>query len=588
MKKFLNLFLGIIICIFICSPAFAEKFYIEEYDVDITVTENKTAQVTENINAYFTQPAHGIFRTIPLANNKISNVEVSERYSESYDLQSKNLTLKIGNPNNYVTGRHSYRITYDFQILDDKNEFYFNIIGTQWQVPINKAYFSVVMPKPFNYKEAGVSIGNYGTTGFSSGALITMNDNKITGHTTRILNPNEGITVRIPVDENYFITGNKNLDWDRNFKILAVVMLIVTALSYTTWFNHGKDKEVIEVVNFYPPKGYNSAETELLYNGNATDKGLTSLIIYLANKGYLKITEDDIFGFTLEKIKPYDGNNKFEEAFMTALFEKSDKADNLTLSGNSAFASRCSTILAKMNEARNNIFEPESIGCKLTLTMLFFAIVNVLSLFFGLFGGNIAKILSMGIVMLFPLIAIILFVAVMMNAKDGYTRLFITLWAAGFGGIPFFGFILPNVSWSNLNLPFITMALTCSIISVICMVQLPKRNDFGTKILGEIEGFKHFLEVAEKWRIETLVRDNPEYVYDVLPYAYVLDVSDKWIKKLEEFMTFKPKWYNGSHFTINKFNTFTSAMTPRTTSTSSHGGGGFSGGGHGGGGGGSW
>lgn len=590
MKKLLNFIFGIFVCILICSPAFAEKFYIENYDVNINVTENKTAQITENIDVYFTQPSHGIFRTIPVSGDKISNIDVSERHSDNFDIASKNFTVKIGDPNTYITGKHRYKISYDLQIFDNKNEFYYNIIGTEWNVPINKAYFSVVMPKPFKHETAGVSIGRYGTAGFDSGAQITMQGNKITGYTTRILNPQEGITVRIPVDENYFITQNKNFDWDRNFQILAIIMLIVTAFSYTTWFNHGKDKEIIKVVNFYPPKGYNSAEIELLYKGNTTDKGLTSLIIYLANKGYLRISEDDIFGFSLEKIKPYDGKNKFEEAFMSALFEKSDKADNISLSENSAFANRCTTIICKMNEARNNIFEPESIGCKLTLLMLFFVIVNIFSLIFGLFGGNIATILSIGFVLLFPIIALIAFVAVMVTAKDGCARLFITVWAAGFGGIPLFGFILPNIQWATLNFPFITMALTCTIIAIICMVQLPKRTDFGTKMLGEIEGFKHFLEVAEKGRIESLVKDNPAYVYDVLPFAYVLDVSDKWIKKLEEFMVFRPEWYSGRHFTINKFDTITTAMAPRSSSSSSssHGGGGFSGGGHGGGGGGSW
>ena len=72
------------------------------------------------------------------------------------------------------------------------------------------------------------------------------------------------------------------------------------------------------VVNFYPPKNYNSAEVEMLYKGAATTDGLVSLIIYLANKGYLKIREDD-FGYNIEQVKSYDGMNHTEKAFISAL-----------------------------------------------------------------------------------------------------------------------------------------------------------------------------------------------------------------------------------------------------------------------------
>ena len=56
----------------------------------------------------------------------------------------------------------------------------------------------------------------------------------------------------------------------------------------------------------------------MLYKGGATTDGLVSLIIYLANKGYLKIREDD-FGYNIEQVKSYDGMNHTEKAFISAL-----------------------------------------------------------------------------------------------------------------------------------------------------------------------------------------------------------------------------------------------------------------------------
>lgn len=119
--------------------------------------------------------------------------------------------------------------------------------------------------------------------------------------------------------------------------------------------------------------------------------------------------------------------------------------------------------------------------------------------------------------------------------------------------------------------------------------------------LQKIKGFKMFLETAEKERLETLVDENPEYFYDIMPYAYVLGVSDKWMKKFENIAINPPSWYYGYntftfhtmyHFMNSTVRNCSEAMTsvPQTSSSGgfSGGGGGFSGGGSGGGGGGSW
>lgn len=58
--------------------------------------------------------------------------------------------------------------------------------------------------------------------------------------------------------------------------------------------------------NFYPPDDHNSAEIALLYKGKVTNEDLTSMIVYLASKGYLSIeakTEETLGG--LDKIERF-------------------------------------------------------------------------------------------------------------------------------------------------------------------------------------------------------------------------------------------------------------------------------------------
>ena len=145
-----------------------------------------------------------------------------------------------------------------------------------------------------------------------------------------------------------------------------------------------------------------------------------------------------------------------------------------------------------------------------------------------------------------------------------------------------------------LVLDIITISLE---IIVFLMIAMPKRNEYGNKVLGKIKGFKRFLETAEKQQLEMLVEESPEYFYKILPYTYALGVSDKWIKKFETIAFQKPNWYQSKcDFEINHFNSFmkstmisaTNAMTASPYDRSSSSGGGFSGGGSGGGGGGAW
>jgi uncharacterized membrane protein len=137
----------------------------------------------------------------------------------------------------------------------------------------------------------------------------------------------------------------------------------------------------------------------------------------------------------------------------------------------------------------------------------------------------------------------------------------------------------------------------------------------GAKIRDQIDGFKMFLNTAEKDRLEMLnpPQVTPEVFEKFLPYAIALDCENQWSKKFEAeaaaaaaagdtrygYSTYSPIWYSGGN--VGSFNSgafaaglgaslAASAASAATApgSSSGSGGGGFSGGGGGGGGGGGW
>jgi uncharacterized membrane protein len=141
-------------------------------------------------------------------------------------------------------------------------------------------------------------------------------------------------------------------------------------------------------------------------------------------------------------------------------------------------------------------------------------------------------------------------------------------------------------------------------MSTILSISLITRTDAYTKQLNDIIGFRNFILYAEKDRLEAMLEEDPEFYYHILPYAQVLNVTDKWEEKFASITMEPPHWLTG-----NALHTYTGihvlshtmrvssmhmarTMVSRPSSSGMSGGGGhggsfggFGGGGHGGGGG---
>lgn len=115
-------------------------------------------------------------------------------------------------------------------------------------------------------------------------------------------------------------------------------------------------------------------------------------------------------------------------------------------------------------------------------------------------------------------------------------------------------------------------------------------------------GYYHFMGNYSLQLILKLVDEDPQIFYTILPYAYVLGVTDAWSKQFEDIALSKPSWYYDPNMTnfntiyfmtalnhnMNSYQTNMSTVASNSSGSGGFGGGGFSGGGFGGGGGGSW
>lgn len=627
------------------SDYYYYDYVLDKYDINIKINEDNTFDVVETITAYFKKPKHGIFRTIPLTNKitrldgskstnraRITNLSVNSKYKVSRE--NGNYKVQIGDANKTLTGEQTYVIKYTYNLGKDKikdyDELYYNIIGSEWDTVIGNITFTITMPKDFDSSKLGFSSGSTGSTD-NSNIKYTVSNNVISGKYNNILGKNEALTVRCELPDGYFSKAKDIID--PIIYIEFIIPLLFLLISFYLWCKFGKDDKVIETVEFYPPEDFNSLEVGFLYKGYANNKDVTSLLIYLANKGYIKITETEkkvlLFknkDFKITKLKEYDGNNINEKLFLKGLFLKQSSIISLFLDKYEATSEDTlnevtssdlyDNFYITMNKISSNIdnkenkykiYEKSASRKKIFIILMIIVTYLLITIPPIILFGQI-EIIPFAIIfpiMGFTVLCISVFGktgSVTKTANNIYTKIFGLIWGLGFGGGPWLALVLPLLLQDTNYLTVYIIGLICILGMLLCLKLLPKRTKYGNEILGKIRGFKNFLETVEKDKLEALVEEHPTYFYDILPYTYVLGISDKWIKKFESISIVAPTWYAGNgDFNLNSFSSFINdtmssaessmSSSPSSSSNGSSGGssgGGSSGGGSGGGGGGSW
>ena len=287
--------------------AYENNYDITHMDVDIVVNENNTYDVTETIDVWFDEGAgkHGIVRCIPTSNMifredgstghthaQIRNVTVN--YPCSEEEEGGYLDLRIGSADKYVEGNVQYVITYTYDlgrdILHGADEFYFNIVGTEWDTTVESVSFAVHFPKEFLYNEETLGFTHgYAYSSDYEGVTYKVEENTVYGVYETPLNAYEGLTMRLTLPEGYFIrTGGLGEATATGFLGFPILSFIAFLLLYLTKM---RNKKPVEPVEFYPPDGLSPLWIGYYYDGRVDKKDITTMLIWLASKGYLEIHE---------------------------------------------------------------------------------------------------------------------------------------------------------------------------------------------------------------------------------------------------------------------------------------------------------
>ena len=206
MKRFAGTVLIIVLLLTVSTGiASAASYQTKRFDVSVDVGEDHSFKVTETITMEFLEDSHGIFRYIPYAGSiyfeqdgeaiempyrvKITDTDVPG-FPFERSFENNNLLLKIGDPDRYVYGPITYRITYLVTAFDDRidemDQFYWGLMPTGWNTSVESASFRITMPKSFDESAVEFLSGRYGSTD-TSAVDWTVRDTLIYGSTNRQL-----------------------------------------------------------------------------------------------------------------------------------------------------------------------------------------------------------------------------------------------------------------------------------------------------------------------------------------------------------------------------------------------------------------
>ena len=474
----------------------ADGFTIDNYKVVLDVNEDNKVDVREYVGINFYERGHhGIYRFIPvwleytnkdgLTESKKAKLSDLRALGDNYTLDTVNgkERIKIGNASTTLPlGIHDYEIGYTYDMGSDTykgyDEFIFHVFGDFWGTEISDASLEINLPKTVNLEgKIKFFADKYRKNDITSYVDYYVSGNTIYARVSSRYQLNGSLTIDIELPEGYFVGGtsvygNKSL-------IVCIICIITSIAMFILWFKNGKDLDSgVPTVEFYAPDNLDPAEIGYLYKNDTGRKLAVSLIVSLASKGYIKIIdsenkEDHVIMKNPDKegvIRPAMSEN--EVIVYNGLFKNTNATQ---LSTNYDFYEVFDEIAKNVHQK----FDDE---------------VNDLTAYKSMVVSSVCF-----------LICVVLL------------------------GIAYCNFEDLNPS---LNILYLVAALA-NAGTFILTILMKRKNSTGERIKAKISGFRNYIEVAEKSQIDMFVLKNPNYFYDILPYAYVLGVSKKWINKFE-------------------------------------------------------
>jgi uncharacterized membrane protein len=572
--KYVRLFALSLAAFLVALPAFAavRQIIIQHFDDEVVVGEDGTIDVTETIEARFSgENWHGLYRSIPVeyTNPQGLNYTLLIDHVSATDSDGRTLKWEQSSEGRYTKFKiyvpnaddSTHTIVFHYRVLDalrffeDHDELYWNVTGSDWEVPIQSASAHIALPAGVTGLHAIAYTGAVNSR--AQDAVVEVKDSSVDIHTTRPLSFHEGLTAVVGFDKGFVHPpsgATKFIQFLRS-NIPLLIPIIVFFVMFWLWWTRGRGPERQAIaVQYEPPDKLTPGECGTLVDNEAAMRDITATLVDLAVKGYMTIEQRDeshLLGLSHSKEyifhlkKPaaeWTAARTHEQQMLSALFDNGASTD------------------VKLSDLQNH-FYTQLPGIRD-------------SIFQALMSDNY-------------------YLHRPDTVRQGYIGAGLAI-----GFLTVAGNVFLSRATGIASPTWIIAGVASGVVICAFGYFMSARTVTGQRALEKVLGFEDFLGRTQKDQIDRLEK-TPELFEKYLPYAMALHVEKKWVQAFSGIAMQPPGWYQGSYgggfmpyLLVSDLNMMsmqagsTMASSPRSSGGSGFGGGGGAGGGFGGGGGG--
>lgn len=550
MKK-INWLILIITSIIFPQIVLAKSNYeVNNYELEITMNNNQY-EYKENVDVTFERPYTSLKKELPYS---VKDLDINTNYYLETNY-NKIIEIKSG-----INAKKSFEITYSDKVVSPKNDMYVFELSNTYDSTLNNIKFIINLQNSFNKHNLNFYINNNKIDNIN----YEIKENELIIEYPSL---EENDILKIEIDYGKLYLSSLTLT-------TIIVSIILSIICYILWYFYGKDLRLpIKKTSKFSSK-LTPLDISLINNGKVDEDDAFYLLLSLANKGYIRIVENTANNFTIIREKDYDGKNYKEVTFIKTLFKKNDsvtlaeymnivsenrkqkspKELDSEIKNNDLYrrfhrASRNILSIINTNEEKNKYFETKPEQLKFLLVL---AIAIILVLVTSLPFIEVNKLFLLPLSVIFSITTLFVLMNFIENIdikKKKAKVVVLSLLAI----IALLILLLPSFRRNRIYL--IAYLISCISVSFILFLYkyMPKRTLYGTKQYVNIEGFKLFVKEINNKELDSLLELNPNYLYDILPYAYMFDVQENVLKKLKEYNIKEPSWYTlKDNFTVQK------------------------------------
>lgn len=469
------------------------------------VSSNGSCDVTLTVTIYLDEPADELTFPLPKNSKNVSMNGNSVRTYESGSVLMADLSSIDGIMGDYSMNFH-YTITNVLQTVDKKLMMELPLLSG-FDYPVQEMEFSITLPGAITGNPSFSS--GYLKSGVESVMSWNVGNNMITGFTTGALQDRETLTMTMQVDEDMF-PGQLIIYREGNPEV--IYMAVTAALALLYWILMMRCLPIFHQHRTTPPEGLTAGEIGSRLSAAGVD--LTMMVFSWAQMGYLRIIPDKYGRVKLEKQMDM-GNERteFEMRVFHALFKQGKAAD----ATGDYYARLCRKVALTVSGAH------EMYRRRAGNIQVFRILCCVISILCGIcYGMNLA--LRPTWQTIWSILFAVIGAVTAWGVQGGMYRFHIR------GKISqYIGFVCGTV-WILFGLLAGTVwvgvaAVAAQMLAGLAAAYGGRRSKLGRLHASQILGLRRYLKKVPKEELQQIMDVNPDYFFDMLPYALALGVA---------------------------------------------------------------